>query len=93
MLAERQVEAAAQQLGVARVRDEPALVAVGREAHQRVEVILLVEVEQHVAVVQVLHLHGRQPRKGLLLYGRRGEGRRRECREDEEQAQRLTPRP
>ena len=60
MLSERQVEPAAQQFRVAHMRGEPALVAVGRQSHQRVEVVVLVEIEKHVAVVQVLHLDGRK---------------------------------
>jgi hypothetical protein len=84
VLAERQVQAAAQELRVARVGREPALVAVGREPHERGEVVLLVEMEQDVAVMQVLHFHGRQARQRVLIYGRRGEGGRRGRREDDE---------
>src|SRR5690606_23166133 len=94
MLAQRQVQAAAQQLGVARVRREPALVAIGREADQRLEVVLLVETEQYVAVVQVLHLHGRQAGDRLLLDDRRGRRKWRERSQDEDPAQHaaVTPR-
>ena len=74
MLAERQVESAAQELRVARVLGEPALVAVGGEADQRAEVVVLVEVEQHVAVMQVLHIDGGKARDRLLLDDRCGSG-------------------
>ena len=94
MLAEREVEAAAQELRIARMRGEPALVAIGGEPHERVEMVVLVEIEQHVAVVQVLHIDGRQARDGVLLDDGRGERRGRQRRQDDEFAQHpaLTPR-
>ncbi len=94
MLAEREVEAAAQELRVARVSGEVALVAVRGEADERVEVVALVEMEQHVAVVEVLDLHGREPRHRVLLDdGRRARGGRDQGQDQEPPQHRpLTPR-
>ena len=78
------------------VRREAPLVAIGGEPHERVEVVSLVEMEQHVAVVQVLHLDGRQARDRLLLDDRRGRHREwRQRRQHQEPAPHapLTPRP
>ncbi len=44
---------------------EASLVAVAREPDQRVEVLGLVEMEQYVAVMQVLDLDRRQPGRGI----------------------------
>jgi hypothetical protein len=87
VLAERQVEAAAQELGIACMRNEPALVAVSREPDQRIEIVLLVEMEQYVAVVQVLDLHRGQPRDRVLFDDGSGDGRRRERRKNDECSQ------
>ena len=55
VLAERQIQAALEQLGFDGVMREAIEILRGAEARQRLHVVVLVEVEQHVAPVQILH--------------------------------------
>jgi len=70
--AQRQVQAPGEQLCVERVVLEPPELARDFEPHQCVEIVVLEEVEQHVAVVQVADL-GRRRQVGR---GRTGPGHR-----------------
>ena len=73
---QRKVEAARKQLGFRRVMLDPVQVARHLEAHQRVEIIVLEKVEQHVAVIEVANLAGgRQvPRCILRMTGAHATG-------------------
>ena len=56
--AERQVQAARQQFGFGRVMAQAAEVAGRFQPHDRFEVVVLEEMEQHVAVVEIAQLRG-----------------------------------
>ena len=67
VLAERQVQTALEQLGFDGVMREAIEILRGAEARQRLHVVALVEVEQHVAPVQVLHDLRRADQRLLFL--------------------------
>ena len=68
VLAERQIHAALEQLGFDGVMREAIEVLRGAEPRQRLHVIALVEIEQDVAPVQVLHDLRRADQR-LLFFG------------------------
>jgi hypothetical protein len=88
MLAEREIEPAEQQLGLAfRVR-QPLELLRRQQPSDRIEVVVLIEIEKDVAVMQVLHIVGRQAiRVGLLVLRPPGRERQRE----EQTAERHRP--
>ena len=67
--AERQVHSAGEHLGFRGMIRQPAEVPCSLEAHDGIEIVVLEELEQHVAVVQVANL---APRRFLCDCGRSG---------------------
>jgi hypothetical protein len=59
--AKRQVQTAQQQLAIGIVVRRPVPLPIRIEPCQRFEVLALVEIEQHVAIVQIAHDRRRQP--------------------------------
>src|SRR5690606_29742708 len=71
MLTVRQIERAEQELGLDRMRRDLGPLERGREAHERAEMVLLIEMKQHLAVREIAHA-------GRLVPAARAGRRRRE---------------